>query len=92
MTLFCTKGFNFNEIFQISRDYETENVHIGKIFGKICLKAITDTFFQWSAIKRGDGVKHERKGEDSIFWWGGSESSRVPPLVASLSSLSFIVA
>ena len=28
-----------------------------------------------------DGVRHEGKGEDSVFWWGGSEPSPVPPLV-----------
>ena len=22
-----------------------------------------------------DGVRHEVKGEDSLFWWGGSETS-----------------
>ena len=26
-TLFCTKGFKSNELFQISRNYKTENVH-----------------------------------------------------------------
>ena len=46
---------------------------IGNIFGKICLKAIRDE-------KKG---RHEGKGEDSIFWWGGSESSLVPPLDAN---------
>ena len=30
-----------------------------------------------------DGVRHEEKGEDSIFWWRGSEPSPVPPLVAN---------
>ena len=41
-TIFCIKICNSNESFQISHDCETENVD--KIFGKICLKAITDTF------------------------------------------------
>lgn len=44
-----------------------------KIFGKICLKAIRDE------KKR----RHEGKGEDSIFWWRGSESSLVLPLDAN---------
>ena len=26
-TLICTKGFNSNELFQISSDYENENMH-----------------------------------------------------------------
>ena len=46
---------------------------IGNIFGKICLKAIRDE------KKR----RHEGKGEDSIFWWRGSESSLVLPLDAN---------
>ena len=54
----------------------------GKIFGKICLKAIRDTFFQYVVCnQRRDGVSHEGKGEDSFFWWGGSKTSQVPPLV-----------
>ena len=32
-------------------------------------------------------MRHEEKGEDSIFWWGGSEPSPVPPLVANLDPL-----
>ena len=42
---------------------------IGKIFGKIYLKAIRDTFFQYVVCNQGrDGVRHERKGENSIFF------------------------
>ena len=48
----------------------------GNIFGKICLKAIRDTFFQYVICNQGsDGVKHEEmeggRGEgreDSVFW------------------------
>ena len=57
---------------------------IGKIFGKICLNAIGDTFLQYVVCKRGrDGVRHKGKGQHSIFWWRGSESSPVPPLVGN---------
>ena len=36
---------------------------IGKIFGKICPKAIGDTFFQYVVCnQRRDGVRHEGKG------------------------------
>ena len=39
-----------------------------KIFGKIYLKVIRDTFFQYLICNQGrDGVKYEGKGEDSIF-------------------------
>ena len=55
-----------------------------KIFGKIYLKAITDTFFQYVVYNQGrDRVRHEGNGEDSIFWWKGSEPSPVLPLVAN---------
>ena len=55
-----------------------------KIFCKICLKAIRDTFFQYVVCnQRRDGVRHKEKGEDSIFWWGGLKSSPVSPLVAN---------
>ena len=63
---------------------------IGKIFGKICLKAIRDTFFQYlvSYQKRNE-VRYEGKGRGmsmghSIFWWAGSDPSPVLPLVANL--------
>ena len=37
----------------------------GIIFGKICLKAIRDTFFQYLVCNQGrDRVRHEGKGED----------------------------
>ena len=50
----------------------------GKIFSKICLKTIRDTFFQyvvWNQQK--EGVTHEGKGEDSIFWWGVTSNRRM---------------
>ena len=57
---------------------------IGKIFGKIYLKAIADTFFQYVVCNQvRDGVRHEGKGDDSIFRWEGSDPSPVPPLVAN---------
>ena len=35
---------------------------IGKIFGKICLKTIEDTFFKYVVWNQGrDGVKYEGK-------------------------------
>ena len=50
----------------------------GKIFDKICLKAIRDTFFQYVICNQGrDGVRHKGKGEDSIFWWGVTSNRRV---------------
>ena len=49
-----------------------------KIFGKICLKAIRDIFFQYvSYNQRRDSVRHEGKGEDSIFWRGATSNRRV---------------
>ena len=37
----------------------------GTIFGKICLKAIRDTFLQYLVCNQErDGVRHEGKGED----------------------------
>ena len=58
---------------------------IGKIFGKIYLKAIRDTFFQYVVCNQGrDGVKHEGKWEDSVFLLGGFRLSPVPPLAANL--------
>ena len=47
--------------------------NIGKIFGKICLKAIRDTFFQYLVSnQRRNEVRYEGKGRgvgvgDSIF-------------------------
>ena len=56
----------------------------GKICGKLCLKAIRHTFFQHLVCNQGrNGVRHEGKGEDSIFWWVDSEPSPLPPLVAN---------
>ena len=46
---------------------------IGKVFGKICLKA----FRQYVVISQGrNGMKHERKGNDAIFWWGKTSNRR----------------
>ena len=56
----------------------------GKIFGRIYLKAIRYTFFQYVVCNQErDGVRDEGKGEDLISWWGGSEPPPVPPLVAN---------
>ena len=53
-----------------------------KFFGKIYLKAIRDTFFQYVVCNQGrDGVRHERKGEDLLFYY--SEHSPVPHLVVN---------
>ena len=50
----------------------------GKTFGKICLKTITDTFFQYVVCnQRRDGLRHEGKGEDFIFWCGMISNRRV---------------
>ena len=41
----------------------------GKIFGRIYLKAIRHTFFQYVVCnKERDGVRDEGKGEDLISW------------------------
>ena len=49
-----------------------------KYFGKICLKTIRDTFFQHVVCnQRRDGVRHKRKGEDYIFWWGVKSNRRM---------------
>ena len=41
-----------------------------KIVGKICLKAIGDTFFQYVVCNQArDVVRYEGKGQNSIFWW-----------------------
>ena len=40
----------------------------GKMFGKICLKTIRDTFFRYVVCNQArDGMRHERKGEDPNF-------------------------
>ena len=50
----------------------------GKTFGKIWLKTIRDTFFQHVVCnQRRDGVRHERKREDSIFWLGVRSNRRL---------------
>ena len=49
-----------------------------KMFSKISLKAIADIFFQYVVCNQGrDGVRHEGKGEDSIFGWGVTFNRRV---------------
>ena len=49
-----------------------------KHFGKICLKAIRDTFFQPLICNYGrDGMINKGKGEDSTFWLGVISSRRV---------------
>ena len=49
-----------------------------KIFGKICLKAVRDTFFQYVVCNQErDGVRYKGKGEDSIFWWRVTSNRRV---------------
>ena len=61
----------------------------GKIFGKICLKAIRDTFFSkmWSVIREGTeglnflvGVTSNRRGKFKLLGLQG-ESPQFPPLV-----------
>ena len=55
-----------------------------KIFGKIYLKTIRDIFFRYLVCNQGkDGVRYEGKRDDSIYWWGASEPSPVPPVVAN---------
>ena len=55
--MYCIKGFVSNELFQISHDCVAKLYVAGKIFGKIYLKAIRDTFFtnMWSVIRGGKG-------------------------------------
>ena len=49
-----------------------------KILGKTCLKVIRDTFFKYVICYQGrDGVRHDGKGEDSFFWWGGTNNGKV---------------
>ena len=60
----------------------------GRIFVKICLKAIRDTFFSnmWSVIKGGRGteVDIQQKGKVQIFSLAGGR----PPPISSLSVTS----
>ena len=55
-----TEGFNSNELFQISCDYETENVH------HKCAKFLVKFFFifypVWVCNQGRDEVNHEEKG------------------------------
>ena len=64
----------------------------GKIFGKICLKAVRDTFFQYVVCNQErDGVRYEGKGEDSIFWWGVTSNRRVRFKILGMSGESPIL-
>ena len=61
----------------------------GKFFGKICLKPIGDTFFQYVVCNQGkDGVRNEGKGEDSIFWWGMTSNRRMRFKIFSMNEES----
>ena len=44
--------------------------NIGKIFGKIFLKAIRDTFLPKFVLQWGKAEEHMGEREDLIFWWG----------------------
>ena len=62
----------------------------GKIFGKLCLKAIRNTFFSnmWSVISRGKGdwEWYPTDGESSNFYsCRGTPSPNSPPLVWHLN-------
>ena len=57
----------------------------GKIFGKICLKAIRDTFSQYVICDQGDsiflvGVISNRRGKFKLFGFQG-DPPKFPPLV-----------
>ena len=81
-TLFCIKGFNSNEIFQISHDCETKNAYRRKHFGEICVKTLEIPFVQLVLCDQGrDGVRHEGKGEDSILWRGVISNRRAQDFV-----------
>ena len=59
-TLFCIKGFNSNELFQMIVKLKMSAT--GKIFGKICVKKLSEVpFFQvWSLrLRERDGVRHD---------------------------------
>ena len=62
--LYWIKGFNANEIFQVSHDGTFENAP--EFFHKICVNPITDNF-----LRLGEG-QWEREGQEwgSHFWWG----------------------
>ena len=41
----------------------------GKIFGKICLKAVIDTFFQYVVCNQEkDGVRHKKHSEECAWF------------------------
>ena len=49
-----------------------------KVFDKICLKSIRNTFFQHAVCNQGgDGVRHEGEGKDSIFRLWVTSNGRV---------------
>ena len=63
-----------------------------KIFGKICLKAVRDTFFRYVVCSQErDGVRYEGKGEDSIFWWRVTSNRRVRFKILGMSGESPIL-
>ena len=48
------------------------------MFGKICVIAIIDNFFQYVVRIQGrGGVRNEGKVENSISWWGVTSNRRV---------------
>ena len=56
-----------------------------KIFGKIFLKAVGDTFFQYVVCDQGRegglGVTFNRKGKFKLLFFQGDPVPQVPPLV-----------
>ena len=61
----------------------------GKIFNKMCLKAIRNTFFQYVVCNQGkNGMKHEGKGEYLISWWSVTSKRRVRFKILSMSGKS----
>ena len=59
-----------------------------KIFGKICLKAIRDTFFSnmWSVIRGGKGTGGDIQQTEKVQAFSLTEGP--PPLILSLSVTS----
>ena len=86
---FCWWSFNFNELFQLSHDYETENVYHRQNFGNIYLKAIRDTFSNmWSAMK---GVMGWGMKESARIWFFGGEVQSWSPTKNTLRSVLGLV-
>ena len=56
---FCIKGFNYNELFQICRDYETENVHHKQHFSLILSKSYKRYFFSLCCLQSRKGQSEE---------------------------------